>query len=67
MNKTTYNVVILATALFSCASYAEMDNVGDILTGNGKIAASLSTPYVWANSKPQSLKDYILYGSVEIA
>ena len=66
MKKTTYITAILATALFSGASFAEMDNVDDVLTGNGKVSASPSTPYVWVNSGPQGIEDDVLYGREEI-
>ena len=66
MKKTTYITAILAAALFSGAAFAEMDNVDDVLTGNGKVSASPSTPYVWVNSGPQGIEDDILYGKEEI-
>ncbi len=66
MKKTTYITASLAAALFSGAAFAEMDNVDDILTGNGKVSASPSTPYVWANSGPQGIEDDVLYGNEEI-
>ncbi len=66
MKKTTYITAILAAALFSGAAFAEMDNVDDILTGNGKVSASPSTPYVFVNSGPQGIEDDILYGKEEI-
>ena len=66
MKKTTYITAILAAALFSGAAFAETDNVDDILTGNGKVSASPSTPYVFVNSGPQGIEDDILYGKEEI-
>jgi hypothetical protein len=62
MKKTTYITAILAAAMFSGAAFAEMDNVDDVLTGNGKVSASPSAPYVWVNSGPQGIEDDILYG-----
>ena len=66
MKKTTYITAILAAALFSCAAFAEMDNVDDILTGNGSVSASPSTPYVFVNSGPQGIEDDVIYGKKEI-
>ena len=66
MKKITYITAILAAALFSGAAFAEMDNVDDILTGNGKVSASPSTPYVWVNSGPQGIEDDVIYGKKEI-
>jgi len=66
MKKTTYITAILAAALFSGAAFAEMDNVDDVLTGNGKVSASPSTPYVWVNSGPQGIEDDVIYGKKEI-
>ena len=66
MKKTTYTAAILAAALFSGASFAEMDNVDDVLTGNGSVSASPSTPYVFVNSGPQGIEDDVLYGNKEI-
>ena len=66
MKKTTYTAAILTAALFSGAAFAEMDNVDDILTGNGKVSASPSTPYVFVNSGPQGIEDDLLYGKEEI-
>ena len=40
--------------------------VDDILTGNGKVSASPSTPYVFVNSGPQGIEDDLLYGKEEI-
>ena len=65
MKKTTYITAILAAALFSGAAFAEMDNVDDVLTGNGKVSASPSTPYVWVNSGPQGIEDDVIYGKKE--
>ena len=66
MKKSTYITAILAAALFSGAAFAEMDNVDDVLTGNGKVSASPSTPYVFVNSGPQGVEDDLLYGKKEI-
>jgi len=66
MKKTTYTAAILATALFSGASFAEMDNVDDVLTGNGSVSASPSTPYVFVNSGPKGIEDDVIYGKKEI-
>ncbi len=66
MKKTTYITAILAAALFSGAAFAEMDNVDDVLTGNGSVSASPSTPYVWVNSGPQGIEDDVIYGKKEI-
>ena len=66
MKKTTYITAILAAALFSGAAFAEMDNVDDVLTGNGKVSASPSTPHVWVNSGPQGIEDDVIYGKKEI-
>ena len=66
MKKTTYITAILAAALFSGAAFAEMDNVDDVLTGNGKVSASPSKPYVWVNSGPQGIEDDVIYGKKEI-
>ena len=66
MKKTTYTAAILATALFSGAAFAEMDNVDDVLHGTGSVAASPSTPYVFVNSGPQGIEDDVLYGNKEI-
>ena len=66
MKKTTYITAILAAALFSGAAFAEMDNVDDVLTGNGKVSASPSMPYVWVNSGPQGIEDDVIYGKKEI-
>ena len=66
MKKTTYITAILAATLFSGATFAEMDNVDDVLTGNGKVSASPSTPYVWVNSGPQGIEDDVIYGKKEI-
>ena len=66
MKKTTYITAILAAALFSGAAFAEMDNVDDVLTGNGKVSASPSTPYVWVTSGPQGIEDDVIYGKKEI-
>ena len=62
MKKTTYITAILATALFSGAAFAEMDNVDDVLHGSGKVSASPRTPYVWVNSGPQGIGDDVIYG-----
>ncbi len=66
MKKTTYTAAILAAALFSGAAFAEMDNVDDILTGNGKVSASPSTPYVFVNSGPQDQDSDLLYNQSRI-
>ena len=66
MKKTTYTAAILAAALFSGAAFAEMDNVDDVLTGNGSVSASPSTPYVFVNSGPQGIEDDVIYGKKEI-
>ena len=66
MKKITYTAAIIATALFSGASFAEMDNVDDILTGNGKVSASPTMPYVWVNSGPQGIEDDVIYGKEEL-
>ena len=66
MKKTTYITAILAAAMFSGASFAEMDNVDDVLTGNGSVSASPSTPYVFVNSGPQGIEDDVIYGKKEI-
>ena len=66
MKKTTYITAILAAALFSGASFAEMDNVDDILTGNGSVSASPSTPYVWVNSGPADQDSDLLYSQEQI-
>ncbi len=65
MKKTTYTAAILA-ALFSGAAFAEMDNVDDVLYGNGEVQASTSTPYVSAHSGPQGTEGDVLYGGEEI-
>jgi len=66
MKKTAYITAILAAALFSGAAFAEMDNVDDVLTGNGSVTASPSTPYVFVNSGPQDIEDDLIYGKKEI-
>jgi hypothetical protein len=66
MKKTTYITAILATALFSGASFAEMDNVDDILTGSGKVSASPGTPYVWVNAGPADQDSDLLYNQEQI-
>ena len=66
MKNTTYTAAILATALFSGASFAEMDNVDDVIYGNGKVSASPSMPYVWVNSGPQGIEDDVIYGKKEL-
>ena len=66
MKNTTYITAILATALFSGAAFAEMDNVDDILTGSGEVSASPSTPYVWVNSGPQDQDSDLLYNQDQI-
>ena len=66
MKKTTYAAAILAAALFSSASFAEMDNVDDIIYGTGSVSASPSTPYVWGNFGPQGIEDDVLYGKRKI-
>ena len=65
MKKTTYTAAILAAALFSGASFAEMDNVDDVIYGTGAVSASPSTPYVFVNSGPQGIEDDVLYGKKE--
>ena len=66
MKKTTYTTAILAATLFSGASFAEMDNVDDVIYGTSSVSASPSTPYVWVNSGPQDIEDDVLYGNKEI-
>ncbi len=66
MKKTAYTAAILAAALFSGASFAEMDNVDDVIYGTGSVSASPSTPYVFVNSGPQGIEDDVLYGKNEI-
>ena len=66
MKKTTYITAILAAALFSGAAFAEMDNVDDVLTGNGKVSASPSTPYVWVNTGSQDQDSDLLYNQDQI-
>ena len=66
MKNTTYITAILATALFSGAAFAEMDNVDDILTGRGEVSASPSTPYVRVNSGPQDQDSDLLYNQDQI-
>ena len=66
MKKTTYTAAIIAAVLFSGASFAEMDNVDDVIYGTGKVSASPSTPYVWVNSGPQGIEGDVIYGKEEI-
>ena len=66
MKKTTYTAAIIAAALFSGASFAETDNVDDVVYGTGSVSASPSTPYIWVNSGPQGIEDDILYGKEEL-
>ncbi len=66
MKKTTYTAAIIAAALFSGAAFAEMDNVDDVLYGNGKVVSSPSTPHVVAHSGPQGTEGDVLYGQGEI-
>ena len=66
MRKTTYTAATLAAVLFSGASFAEMDNVDDVVYGTGSVSASPSSPYVWVNSGPQGIEDDVIYGKKEI-
>ena len=66
MKKTTYTAAILATALFSSASFAEMDNVDDVVYGTGSVSASPSTPYVWVISGPVDQDSDLLYNQEKI-
>jgi len=66
MKNITYTAAIVAAAMFSGAAFAEMDNVDDILTGNGSVSASPGTPYVWVNSGPRGIEDDVIYGKKEI-
>ena len=66
MKKTTYTAAIIDAALFSGASFAETDNVDDVVYGTGSVSASPSTPYVWVNSGPQGIEDDVIYGKKEI-
>ena len=66
MKKTTYTAAILVAALFSGAAFAEMDNVDDILTGNGKVSTSPGTPYVWVNTGSQDQDSDLLYNLEQI-
>ena len=66
MKKTTYTAVIIATALFSGAAFAEMDNVDDIIYGTGSITASPSTPYVFVHTGPANQDSDLLYNQEHI-
>ncbi len=66
MKKTTYLIATLAAALLSGASFAEMDNVDDVLHGSGNVVASPSTPYVFVQSGPQGTEGDVLYGQEEL-
>ena len=61
MKKTTYTAAILATALFSGAAFAEVDNRDDIIHGTGTVTASMGSPYVWANNGPADQDSDLLY------
>ena len=67
MKKTTYTAAIFTTALFSGASFAEVDNRDDIIHGTGTVTASMGSPYVWTNSGPADQDSDLLYNQEQIS
>ncbi len=60
MKKTAYTAAILSAALFSSASFADLDNDSDILTGNGKVVATPGEAYVMPESGPNGTETDVL-------
>ena len=67
MKKTTYTTAILAATLFSGASFAEMDNVDDVIYGTSSVSASPSTPYGWVDAGPADQDSDLLYNQKQIS